>query len=272
MKHAIKKTAIIAALSTLSFGAAAQSFIEVESVPSIIGLGVGFAPDYRGSDDYTGAVAPFGRYTFANSNRYVQLNANELTLNVLNSSAIRFGPVVNYVFGRDDDVDDPRVKQMAKIDGTVEVGVFGELAWIDRGNPRNRFLAGVTLLKDTGGESDGFRARFSARYFKQVSQAIDFHLGGGIWYADGKWTQTYFGVNPQNVGTSGLPFYNAGSNGVNEYFMTVGGIMYFSRNWLGAAGLRISQLAGDAKDSPIVAQQGDKTQFIGGIGVAYMFR
>ena len=52
----------------------------------------------------------------------------------------------------------------------------------------------------------------------------------------------YFGVNPQNVGTSGLPFFKA-ENGVNEYYVTLGGLMYFSRNWLGVAGLRLRRPA-----------------------------
>ena len=52
----------------------------------------------------------------------------------------------------------------------------------------------------------------------------------------------------------------------------MGAIAYFSRNWIGLAGVRLSQLAGDAKDSPIVSERGDKFQFIGGIGIGYIWR
>jgi len=57
----VKKIAAVVALSVLCLDAAAQSFIEVDSVPHVVSLGVGAAPDYRGSDDYTAAIAPFAR-------------------------------------------------------------------------------------------------------------------------------------------------------------------------------------------------------------------
>ena len=271
MKKALTKAAIIAALSVASPWAAGQAFLELDTVPQALGAGVGLLPDYRGSDDYTAGIAPFFRYTFRGTNQYVQVNATELTLNLLNSTRFRLGPVVNYHFGRDDDIDDAVVKRMRKIDDTVEAGVFGEIMWADAANPRNRFILGATWLADVGGESHGMRLRLNARYWQQVHRAIDLHIGGGFIYADGDYNSTYFGVTPANVGTSGLPFFNAGS-GVNEYYVTLGGIMYFSRNWLAAAGLRASKLAGDAKDSPIVSLRGDSNQFIGGVGVAYMWR
>jgi outer membrane protein len=266
------KTAIGAALlCAISAGAHAQAFIELDTVPTVLGLGIGAVPDYRGSDDYTGAIAPYFRYSFSGTERYLQLNATELTLNLVNDRGVRFGPVLNYHFGRDDDVHDKAVKRMAKIDDSVEAGVFGELVWAESGNPRNRFILGLTLLADVSGESDGFRARLNGRYWHQVSRAVDVHVGGGLTYADGNYTNHYFGVTRSNVRSSGLPLYDADS-GLNEYYATLGAVVYFSRNWIGMAGVRLSQLAGDAKDSPIVSQRGDKFQFIGGIGLGYMWR
>jgi outer membrane protein len=260
-----------ALLCAIGLEASAQAFIELDTVPTVIGLGAGAVPDYRGSDDYTGAIAPYFRHTFAGTERYVQLNATELTFNLVNNRGVRFGPVLNYHFGRDDDIEDKVVKRMSSIGDTVEAGVFGELVWAQGGNPRNRFILGLTLLADVGGEADGFRARLNARYWQQVSRAVDVHVGGGLTYADSKYTRHYFGVTPANVGTSGLPLYEAGS-GLNEYYATLGAVVYFNRNWIGMAGVRLSQLAEDAKNSPIVSQRGDKFQFIGGIGIGYMWR
>ena len=272
MRHLFKQALFAAALATASLNASAQAgfSLELESIPTVIGAGVGSVPDYKGSSNNTWGIAPYFRHQFAGE-RYIQLNVTELSLNVLNDRMFRFGPVINYHFGRDDDVDDPLVARMREIEGTLEAGVFGEVAWVDRGNPRNRFILGATVLFDTGNEYDGWRARVSARYWQQVAQAIDLHIGAGLWYGDGKYNNTYFGVNPANRGLSGLRFYDAGS-GVNEYFLTLGGVMYFSREWVGMAGLRLSQISGDAKDSPVVADRGDKSQFIGGIGVGYMWR
>lgn len=270
MKHTIR-ILCIAALGALSLEAQAASVLEVDSVPTLIGGVIGVAPDYMGSDDTKGAIAPYARYTFQGTQQYLQLSATELTLNVVNSTKYRIGPVLNYHLGRDDDVDDALVSRMREIKGTVEAGIFGEIAWIESGNPRNRFILGATMLWDAGGESDGFRARVNARYWHQASRAIDLHIGAGLVYGDSSYNDTYFGVNAANVGTSGLPFFSAGS-GVHEYFLTLGAIVYFSKEWVGAAGVRLSRINGDAKDSPVVAQRGDSTQTIGGIGLAYMWR
>jgi outer membrane protein len=248
----------------------AQSAFEIENVPTVIGVGVAMVPDYRGSDDYTIGVAPLLRYTFKGTNRYISVVANELSINLLNNKTWRLGPVLNYNFGRDgDDIDDRVVDDMEDIDGTVEAGLFLDYAWIDPQNPRNRFLAGVTVLTDVGDESDGTRGRLNARYWHQIAKAMDIFLVGGIWYVDSDWNDTYFGVNADNVGTSGLPLYEADS-GLNEYFVGVGGLVYLSKNWALSGGVRYSRLSGDAEDSPIVDDRGDANQWIAGLGLAYL--
>src|SRR3954463_14229338 len=117
MKHRLNAIATLLPLLIASSHAAAQAFIQPDTIPAVVGLGVGFAPDYQGSDDYKGVVAPFAHYTLPNSNRYLQLNATELTFNLVNSPKWRLGPVLNYHPGRDD-VHDEAVKRMQKIDGT----------------------------------------------------------------------------------------------------------------------------------------------------------
>jgi MipA family protein len=259
-----------AALATLSAGAQAQGFLEIDNVPTFIGAAVGVLPDYRGSDEYTWGIAPYFRYQFKGSERYVSLVANEFSLNVLNSRSFRFGPVANYTFGRDgDDIDDDKVSEMEDIDDTVEAGLFAEYAWINPQNPRNRFLVGVTGLWDLGDESDGFRTRVSARYWQQVAKPLDIFVGGGFWYGDEDWNDHYFGVNADNVGDSGLPFHEADS-GVNEYFVIAGGLFYLSKSWVLSGGVRYSRISGDAADSPIVDDRGDENQWTAGLGIGYI--
>jgi outer membrane protein len=269
MKKIFSVLLVLACATLIAQTVQAQSAFEIENVPTVIGLGIGVLPDYLGSDDYTMGVAPLFRYTFKGSERYVSLVANELSINLLNNKTFRLGPVINYTFGRDDDVDDDVVKHMKEIDGTVEAGVFADFAWIDPQNPRNRFLVGVTLQTDLGNESDGTRGRVTARFWHQVAKPVDIFLIGGLSYADNKWNDTYFGVNNDNVGSSGLPFFKAGS-GVNEYFFGTGGLLYLSKNWVLAGGARYARLTDDAADSPIVDKRGDANQWIAGLGVGYI--
>ena len=74
-------TATIAPCSQAN--AAGMLELEMENVPTVFALAVGVLPDYRGSDDYTFGFAPMIRYTFNGQERYIQLLANELTINIL---------------------------------------------------------------------------------------------------------------------------------------------------------------------------------------------
>lgn len=273
MRHSGKLFVGLAALVTIGAGsiteARAQGFLELEQTPNFIGMGAGSVPDYKGSDDQTGGVAAYGRYTFAGQQRYVQLFANELSLNLIDSQKYRFGPVINYHFGRDSDVEDIVVRQMKEIDDTIELGVFGDIVWVDAGNPRNRLILGGMLLQDAGDESDGLRARLSARYWRQVHPAADLHVGGGVIYGNRKYNDHYFGINADNVGSAPLPAYKAGS-GVNEVYVNLGTAIYLSKAWMLGAGLRYGRIVGDAADSPLVDQRGSENQVIGGIGLAYV--
>jgi len=105
MKTAIRVTVLVFALlfavSVKSSMAAGEALVPVElEVPRVAGVAVGFLPDYEGSDDYTFGIAPAFRYTFQKQERYIQLLANELSFNLLNSPNFRFGPVFTYHFGR----------------------------------------------------------------------------------------------------------------------------------------------------------------------------
>jgi outer membrane protein len=244
--------------------------LDLENVPNVFGVAVGAVPDYRGSDDYTFGIAPIFRYTFQGQERYIQLLANELTINLLNDKMFRFGPLLNYHFGRTDDVDDELVSRMVEIDDTVEAGAFADIVWADAQERRKRFILGAKLYQDVGDESDGLRANISARYWQPVAKPLDLGIAAGAIYQDDDYADHYFGVNSDNAGTSGLPFFTA-DGGVNEYYMVVSGIFYLNKNWLLSAGVRGSVIACDPADSPLVDQQGDSTQWIGGAGIGYVF-
>ena len=239
--------------------------------PHVIGLAVGTVPDYLGSDDNTVGVAPMLRYQFKDSQRFVVLLANELDVNLLNSSSWRAGPVLNYSFGRED-VDDSVVDRMKTLDDFLEYGAFVQFVEADPQNKRNRWTLGLTGLMNSEDGNEGYRVRLAGQYFHQMTQAVDLNLGAGMWYADEDWNNYYFGVNAGNVGTSGLPFYSAGSD-VNQYFANVSAIVYPSKNWALAGGVRYANIAGDAGDSPLVegvAGRGSQDQWIAGVGVTYL--
>jgi outer membrane protein len=255
----------------LCFGSVAQaqdSGFVVENVPNIFGIGAGIAPDYQGSDDYTFGALPFGRYTFENTERYVQLIGAEVYLNVLDHPVYRLGPLLNYRFGRDDDVEDDVVKLMEEIDDTIEGGVFAGLTFIDPKDSRKRFLTSVELLTDLGGNHDGSTISFSARYWHPLSKSVDITIGGGFTYADDDYMSTYFGVSNADSARTGLPVFNAGG-GIKSFRIIPGVMIHLSRSWHVGGGLRYQLLLSDASDSPVTDDRGSDTQIIATVAVAY---
>jgi len=79
---------------------------------------------------------------------------------------------------------------------------------------------------------------------------------------------TYFGVNPGNRGSSGLPNYSADS-GLKDVGINL--VAHYTpwEKW-GIMGLfSYKALLNDAKDSPIVDNEGDDKQFMFGLMATY---
>jgi len=250
-----------------AFAIDARAQVEVPSVPTMIGLGIASVPDYQGSDDRKFAPLPIFRDTFSDGYRYVSLIGTQLTLNLLSSPRFHLGPMLNYHGARDDKVDDPVVKNMRKLDAEVEVGIFGQMVFADEANKRNRTIVTGNYLT-AGGRGI---ARANVRWWHQIAPQWDVLLGGDVAYGDKDYNNHYFGVNPGNAGTSGLPNFTAGS-GLNQYSATAAAAWYINKSWMGLGGVQLAQIAGDAKDSPIVSMRGDKTQTTFLVGVIYQWR
>jgi outer membrane protein len=242
--------------------------IAIENVPNIVGVAVGMFPDYMGSNDYKLGVAPFARYTLPNSERYFMLNVTELYFNVVNHPRIRFGPVLNYRFGRDDDVEDMYVKRMTKIDDTLEAGAFLGYEWRFGDDRRHRFITDVELLFDVGGVYNGVNGTWSARYWRPLGKMFDVVLGVAVQVADNKYVDKYFGVSAVDFLRSGLPFYQAGG-GATNFRVFPGVVMHLSESWHLAGGFRYERMTGDAKDSPVVSMRGSADQWVVGLGAAF---
>ncbi len=266
-----KVTALAAAISCacLAQTALAQdSFIPIPEDMNVVALGVGSVPDYEGSDDYTVGVAPALFYQFENSERWVQVLGPELTVNVLDDPTWGFGPLLNYRFGRDNDVDDSAVKNLRKIDDTVEAGAFLRWRNVDPNNARNRESARIYAQADAGSTYDGWLGGVNATLFRQVSTAVDVMAGAGATFADDNYFDTYFSVDAADAASSGLPAFTAGG-GSKDVRLTLGAIVHFGLDWHLGAGVQYRSLLGDAADSPLVDTRGDSNQWIGGVALAY---
>jgi outer membrane protein len=236
-------------------------------IPNYFGLGAGSYPDYIGSDDSTAGVAPFGRLTFGEQ-RYVSLEVNYLSINLLEDRNWRFGPAGMWRFGRDD-VDDPVVSQLPDIDASLEIGMFGAYEFVGE-DPRDRWWIGGNLMKGITGDNDGYTLAASVRRWMPVGRSTALGFSLGTTYGTSDYMDTFFSVDAGGAAASGLDAFSAGA-GVRDVRVTVALMQPLSREWVIGAGFLYSRLLNDAADSPIVSVRGDRDQLVFGIGVARAF-
>lgn len=263
-------TALAASVAMMSNSAKADTqFLSLTPtyLPSYFGLGVGSYPDYLGSDDAAVGVAPFGRYSFGEQ-RYIALEVNYATINLIEDRHWRVGPAGMYRFGRDD-VDDPVVDQLPDIDGSLELGAF--VAYENVGSdPRDRWSVGANFTHGVTGDNDGYTLAVSARRWLPLGKFSALGFYAGTTYGSSDYMDTYFSVSSQGASDSGLPVFEAGS-GIRDVRVSMVYIQPINRKWQIGGGILFSRLLNDAADSPVVSDRGDRNQLVFGLGISRAF-
>jgi outer membrane protein len=249
---------------------AQQSPVEVDNAPAVIGLLVGTAPDYIGSSDHKGVVAPFFKYTLSGSHQYLALAGSQLSFNLVNHPAFSFGPVLNYRLERSS-VKNDRVDRMAKIDSALEGGAFIGYAFVDKSNPRQRLNFTLMWTADMSGVYNGWLLTGAVKAWLPIAKAWDLGLGISSTYGDNAYTNKYFGVDVRDAIIAPFRPYNA-SAGFRDVSATPSVVYHMNQNWAIAGGVRYSRLLGDAANSPLVDNVGSKDQLTVGAGVLYSWK
>lgn len=275
----MKQTGLIAAAVLLGSTLTATSAMAYDDVSGVadtggtgfVGLGVAFKPDYEGSDDSEGTIAPFGRYNWA-SGRYVSLggtggseHAARLKLNVLTKDGggnFELGPLLQFRMKRDD-IDNNQVDNMRDVDSATEAGAFV-------GFKSGNWSADLAFATDVSDEHDGSLVYLNGGYKIPVNDKFDMKLGAHVTWADDDYMDTYFGVDVGNSIRSGLRVYRA-DGGIKDAGISVTGHYKINNTWGVAGNLGYTKMMNDAKDSPLVDRVGDDAQIAGVVAVTYRF-
>ena len=236
-----------------------------------IGLGVGAKPDYEGSEDYEAVPAIFGRYVWE-SGRYIDLggapstgSAARLSANLLSGNSgtnWELGPLLQYRMERDD-VDNGKVDDMRKVDSTVEAGAFV-------GFRSGNWEGELSFAADANSEHDGYLVYLSGAYNMKVNDKLKLKFGAQTSYADDDYMDAYFGVSSGDAARSGLSTYSA-DEGIKDVGLNLTANYAFNKKWGMIGALSYSRLLGDAEDSPLVDDEGDKNQLGATLVVTYSF-
>lgn len=223
-----------------------------------IGAGAIYGPDYLGSDDYETQVWPALSVTYGD--RFYFSLREGLGWNVIRQGDWRVSPFIGYTQGRDDDDD---LRRLEEVDGGATAGlriVYTAEPW----------TYSATVQSPFTGDVDGFEASFEASWRKRINERWSAAIGPEVTYSSADWTEDIFGISPGESARSGLSAYDP----EDGYFRV--GVRASVSYWLtpewsvtGLAG--VSQLTGDAEDSPIVDDIGDATQTSAGAFIRYRF-
>lgn len=223
-----------------------------------IGLGVGFAPDYEGSEDYDAVPMLFYQYSYGNGS-YVQLRGTTLKWNLFDDQ-YQFGPLVKYRFERDD-VDDDQVDRLRDVDEAIEAGFFFNAQF-------GQFGVGVDFAADVSDEHEGYLVTLGGDYRAEIAPDFSMTFGVSTTYASEDFMETYFQIDSSNRGTSSLPNYSADDGEFKDIGFSIVSNYQFNDSWSLVTNFAYTALLGDAEDSPIVSDRGDENQFfLGAMGV-----
>lgn len=223
-----------------------------------IGAGVMMTPDYLGSNDYQSRAVPDINITYGD---FAYLSWRDgLGINLYQQQDWTISPFIGYHVGRDNEGD---ISAFEKVDAGLTAGLrvsYQPGAW------RYSLKTQAPVTGDVGGYKVSFRADLQ----EQIAPKWYVGITPSLSYSSSKWTKDMFNVSTRDAARSGLKQYQADSGYLRLGLS--GNISYqFAESWTltGIAG--VTQLTGDAKDSPIVKQVGDATQVLTGMVVSYQF-
>jgi outer membrane protein len=212
------------------------------------------------------------------SGQYLQLMGATLTANLLPDKTWQVGPLVRYRGERKpEDIDNSYVKidmplfnathpylgYKAKVDAAVELGGFV-------GFQANQWNARFEIAQDVAGGHEGLLATLSGGYTFPLSDVASVALNLSSTYASDKYMEAYFSgpIFYNHIYTNYN--YNAGA-GIKDVSVAVIGRYRIDNNWGLLGAVRLTELTGDAADSPVVKNGGSSSQKLIGVLATYTF-
>jgi len=231
-----------------------------------LGGGVASLPTYPGSNGQTTRALPlvnvtYGRFFLGGDTGGTGAGAGALGINLYQDEHWRVGAIASVgLISERKESDDSRLRGLGDIDATPRVGGFASysLGWL---------TAAGSVTSDVGGNREGTVAKFGVTARYQPTASLILNAGPSVTWGDGRYMQTFFGVDDAQSLASGLPRYTAKS-GVSSVGVGVGANYRFDRKW--SLGIRAStgRLQSDARNGPITQ---DTTQNTVALFAAYHF-
>lgn len=259
-----------AAAQTNSENAAAQSaqMADQGGIQGYVSLGTGLLPDYEGASKYI--VVPYADAQVNDGNYFLRFDGGALQFNLLDDDNWHAGPLIGYRMGRGD-VYSGAVARMQHIRYSITDGAFVEYEHLAE-DPRSGERLTLSVADGNINRDSGFDITLRGT----VHRPLDFIDAGLIAavsvdtaFGDGKYMQTYFGVDGPDALASGFPVFRAGS-GLRKAGISLSLDQYLSPKWSVGVRMNYERLFGDAADSPVTAIAGSPDQMFAGLVLGYV--
>lgn len=232
-----------------------------------ISLGGAMMPEFEGSKHYK--YLPFGSARIAYERYYLDFTGMGAKVNLINSAIFEAGPMIGYNMGRDNDMDNRRLRLLPKVKGSVEFGGFAKVNFKQVMLQNDTLSFGAEFAMASEGHK-GYRVSLQTSYGIQVTKPLFVAIDGKMTFADKKYMNAFFGITPAGAVATGLPAVTA-SAGVSRADIGLSARYALTQNWGVTARVGYGRLLGDAAKSPIVRREGTTNQFMGMTGVTYRF-
>lgn len=228
-----------------------------------IGFGTAYEPVSPGVDEEEFEILPFVDIEYLD--RFFLKSERGLGAYVLRSQdgpEYGFGFAIGYDAGREESDARRELDGLGDIDPSAEAIFFaeGEVGPVE---------LELELAQGLGSDGHGgFRGEVSAGIEAPISDRLALGAGPFLTFADSQYMGSYYGVTSgQAARSSRFERYDA-DGGLESYGIEATARLKLTQNWSLIGFAAYTRLAGDAKDSPIVENEGF---FSGGAIVAYTF-
>ena len=227
-----------------------------------LGASVYEAPKFEGDDTYDIAVDPiFSIGKRGGDDRFSSRNDN-MSFALLEKSLIRLGVVGKILQERDSDTSGD-LKGLNRVKWGGEVGGFAEIYPLDWLRARAEVRKGIR-------SHNGVTSDIAVDVYKNLTPSVQVSGGPRAFYATQDYFKTYYGVDAEESLRSGLKEFHPDSGWGS--FGAGGAITWKATNKITTSVFgEYKRLTGDAGDSSLVFQRGDKNQFTMGISASYRF-
>lgn len=265
MKHTVKSLLTFALIAGFPLASNAQERQDKrwENWDLTVGLGAEYEPVSPGVDKYEVDALPMIEAVY--KDRYFIGTRRGIGGYIFKSDddpEYGIGLALGYDGGREESDARTELDGLGDIDGSAEAVLFAEG---EVGPVELEFEIAHGLNSDG---HDGVRAELGASMDYNVSERFQIEAGPFLTYGDSNYIQSYYGVSSQQAARSNTYSQYDASGGFESYGLEISTNYAFTDNIFFMGGVEYTRLMGDAKDSPIVDNEG---YFSAMTGVAYRF-